>query len=82
MVLAATAATILVGSLIEWTPGHGLRVEMFSLVLRLGLAALIDTTAVCLLLTILATCVGRADAIYAAPGGTPDESQPRTADNP
>lgn len=82
VLLAATAATILTGSLIEWTPGHGLRVEMLSLVLRLSLAALIDATAVCLLLTILATCVRQADAVYGAPAGTPDESQPRTADNP
>jgi hypothetical protein len=82
VLLTAAAATILVSSLVEWTPGHGLRVEMFSLVLRLSLAAPIDATAVCLLLTILARCVRQADAIYAAPAGTPDESQPRTADNP
>jgi hypothetical protein len=82
LVLAAMAASILTGSLIEWTPGHGLRVEMLSLVLRLGLATLIDAAAVCLLLTILATCVRQAEAVYAAPAGTPDESQPRIVDNP
>jgi hypothetical protein len=81
-VLGAAVATVLTGSLIEWTPGHGLGVEMLSLVLRLSLAALLDATTVCLLLAILAACVRQADAIYAAPEGTPDESQPRTADKP
>jgi hypothetical protein len=83
VVLSVTAATVITGSLIEWTPGHGIRVEMLSLALRLSLAALIDTVAVCLLLTILATCVRQADAAFhLAPAGTPDESQPRTAGSP
>ena len=82
VVVGTTVATSLVGSLIEWTPGHGLGIEMLSVVLRLSLAAVIDAALVCTLLAILATCVRQADAAYAAPAGTPDESQPRTTDNP
>ena len=82
LVLGITAATVLTGSLIEWTPGHGLRVEMLSLVLRLSLAVLVDAAVVCLLLAILAVCVRRTDSLYSTPAGTPDESQPRTVDRP
>jgi hypothetical protein len=81
-VLAAIAATTCTNALIEWTPGHGLRVEFFSLALRLSLVVLMDAAVVCLILAILATCVRRADAVYSTPAGTPDESQPRTVDNP
>jgi hypothetical protein len=82
VVLCAIAATVGTSSILDWTPGHGLRVELMSLVLRLGLATLIDAILACFLLATLATCVRRADAPYTTPGGTPDESQPRTADNP
>jgi hypothetical protein len=81
-VFAAITATVLVGSLLNWTPGHGLRVEMMSLMFRLSLAALVDAILVCFLLAIMAACTRQSDALYAAPAGTPDESQPRTADNP
>jgi hypothetical protein len=82
MIAAATAATVITGSLIQWTPGHGLRIEMLSLLLRLGAAILIDAAIACLLLAILAAIVRRADAPYATPVGTPDDSQPRTAESP
>ena len=80
--LGAFVATASTSSIIGWTPGHGLRVELISLVLRLSLAAFIAAIAVCFLLTILAACVRQSDALYAAPAGTPDDSQPRTVDNP
>ena len=84
--LAGTlAATAITGALVNWTPGHGLRVEMLSLVLRLAAAALVDAAVICLLLAILAACVHRSDeagAPYSTPAGTPDLSQPRTVDNP
>jgi hypothetical protein len=73
---------VITGSLMEWTPGHGLRIEMVSLVLRLGLAILVDATVVCFLLAILAACIRPTDAFYAAPAGTPVDSQPRTTGNP
>jgi len=43
---------------------------------------LVDAVLVCLVLAILAACVRQSDALYATPAGTPDESQPRTVDNP
>jgi hypothetical protein len=81
LALGVFIATFVTGLLIQWTPGHGLRVEMMSMVLRLGLATLVDATIVCLLLTILAACVRQTNALYATPAGMPDESQPRTVDS-
>jgi hypothetical protein len=85
LVAGTMAATAITGALVNWTPGHGLRVEMLSLVLRLAAAALIDAAVVCLLLAILAACMYQSDeagAPYSTPAGTPDLSQPRTVDNP
>jgi hypothetical protein len=78
---AAFAATTW---LIAWTPGHGLGVEMTSLLLRLGAIVLMDGLFLGALLAILAECVLRADVSqpYATPPGTPAESQLRTADKP
>jgi hypothetical protein len=85
VVLVSVGTTLLTTLLMRWTPGHGLRVEMASLVLRLCVAVLAGGAAVCLLLTTLTVFTRRADAsdpLHATPAGTPDESQPRTADNP
>jgi hypothetical protein len=82
LVLGMIGATVLTGSLVEWTPGHGLRVEAMSMVLRLSLVVLVDAVVVCLLLALLAACVRQTDALYSTPTGTPDESQPRTVDKP
>jgi hypothetical protein len=82
VVLGAMSATVLTSSLMHWTPGHGLRIEALGLALRLSLALLVDGIVVGLVLAILAVCVRRTDALYIAPTGTPDESQPRTTDNP
>jgi hypothetical protein len=82
VVFGITCATVLTASLIEWTPGHGLRIEMMGLVIRLAVAALIVAGIACLLLAMVAACVRQADALYATPAGTPAESHPRTADNP
>ena len=83
--IGAVAATEITGLLVNWTPGHGLRAEMASLALRLAASIFIDAAVVCLLLAILAVCVRQteeADAPHSTPAGTPDASQPRTADNP
>jgi hypothetical protein len=77
-----TVATLISGLLVEWTPGHGLRIEALSLVLRLGAVVLIDASVACLLLAILAASVRQSDEDYTPPGGTPAESQPRTAESP
>ena len=82
VVLVSLGTTLLTALLMRWTPGHGLRVELASLVLRLCVAVLADGAAVCLLLATLAVFTRRTDALYATPAGTPDESQPRTAGNP
>jgi len=82
VVLCAVGAAVGTGSLLQWTPGHSLRVQIISLILRLRLAVLVDAVLVCLVLAILAACVRQSDALYATPAGTPDESQPRTVDNP
>jgi hypothetical protein len=89
LILGVTCATMLTGSLMQWTPGNGLRTETFSLVFRLGVAALVDATVVSFLLAVLAMCVRRTDgqdhgddALYSTPNGTLDESQPRTVGRP
>jgi len=86
LVLGTTTASLLTGLLMQWTPGHGLRIEVVSVVLRLAVAMLIDGTLAVFLLAVLAVCVRRSDTTYHnthdTPGGTPDVSQPRTADNP
>lgn len=82
VLLGTIVATVSIDSLIQWTPGHGLRVEFVSLVLRLSLAGLIGVILVCFLMAVLAARVRQSDALYATPAGTPDESQPRTVDNP
>jgi hypothetical protein len=81
----AFAATTLTSSLINWTPSHGLREEMLSLILRLGAAILFDAIALSLLLAVIAACcrsVADNAAAQSTPAGTPDLSQPRTAGNP
>lgn len=85
VVLVSLGSTLLTGWLTQWTPGHGLRVEMASLVFRLSAVLLVDAAAVCLLLATLAVFVRRNDApeiAYSTPAGTPDDSHPRTVDNP
>lgn len=86
----AVALTI---GLMRWTPAHGLRIEALSLVLRLGFILLADGVVACLLLAILTACARQenvqgflhgdsSNAVHSTPGGTPEESQPRTVDNP
>jgi hypothetical protein len=82
LIVGAICATGLTGSLLQWTPGHGLGIEMVSLALRFSAAVLLDATLISLLLAVLAVCVRRSDAAYSAPGGTPAESHPRTVEGP
>ncbi len=78
LVVGTTAATLSTGALMSWLPLHGLWPEMFSLGLRLAVAALFDAIIACWLLATLSVCLRRAEASYAAPAGGPDDSQPRT----
>ena len=82
LLVGAAVVSPATNSLLHWTPLHGLRLEMLSLVARLGLALLLNGIFVSLLLTILAACVRDTDPTYAASDGTPDESQPLTAERP
>jgi hypothetical protein len=79
--LAASLGFLLItASLTEWTPGHGLRVELLSVALRLTTAILIDTCIVCYVLALLTVAVQK--STYATPAGAPVASQPRTDDMP
>jgi len=84
LIAGAFAASTVTASLINWTPGHGLRREMVSLILRLGTVILFDAVVLCLLLCAIAACCRDvvSDEAQAAPAGIPEESQPRTAGNP
>jgi hypothetical protein len=82
--LGPITVTFLTATLMQWTPGHGLRFEMLSLILRLSAAVLIDTAILCFLLAILAARIRQAGDLYTTPAGTPDpdDNQLRTAGNP
>jgi hypothetical protein len=71
--------------LLYWTPGHGLRVETLSVVLRLIAVVLLDAFLLCLSLALLAVLAEQSDERYlpaATDAGTPDFSHPRTVDKP
>jgi hypothetical protein len=81
LLVGVIAAVQITGFVMGWTPGHGLAVETFSLVLRLAGVVIFDALVVCLLLSVLAACVLRSDS-YETPAGTPEDSQPRTVPTP
>lgn len=73
------------GALTQWTPGLGLGVELFSLIARFGISALLAVGLAVYLLAILAACAQEigGDAVQPpAPAGTPEVSQLRTVENP
>jgi hypothetical protein len=82
LLLVGVGTPLLTSSLLGWTPGHGLRREAISVLLRLIAAAVADATFAMLLLAVLAACVQRADAVYATPVGTPEDNQPLTDEVP
>lgn len=82
LIVGTACATVLTNWLLEWTPGHGLSIEIASLVLRLVVVVLVDAAVVSLLLAIVAECMQRSDAGYEMPAGTPVESQPRIVEEP
>lgn len=82
---AAFAAIVLTTVLLSWTPGHGLRAEILSLILRLALLLAADGALLCFFLAVVAACILRAETPplpYIVPAGTPEPSQPRTVVNP
>jgi hypothetical protein len=82
LVAGTLVASLFTSTFMHWLPMHGLWLEMFSLGVRLSFAVVFDGTVACLFLAILAVFVRRSDAAYTAPSGTPEESQPRTAEAP
>ena len=82
IVVGLTATTLLTEAMLQWTPGHGFRVEMLSLILRLAFVVLVDGWMACLILCTVAECVRQTNTAYLMSAGTPDDSQPRTVDNP
>lgn len=86
LLIGSFAATTLTSSLINWTPGHGLRREMLSLALRLSAAIIFDAIALSLVLAVIAACcrsiADDAASAQSTPAGTPDLSHPRTTDTP
>jgi MFS family permease len=71
LVLLCILATTVTGIMMDWTPGHGLGVELLSLIVRLGFVVVLDGAVISLLLAILAQT-------QAIPDGTVEVSQPRT----
>jgi hypothetical protein len=86
LLIGVIVAVEVTNAVMGWTPGHGLAVETFSLVLRLVGVVIFDAIVVCLLLSVLAACVLRCDSDetggYETLGGTPEDSQPRTVPTP
>jgi hypothetical protein len=80
--ISAIFATKVTEYLLHWTPGHGLRIEVVSLVLRLGTATIVDLLLTCFILATLTALVERADDIYSTPDGIPETSQPRATEIP
>lgn len=77
--LLTIAGWVIADALLHWTPGHGLHVEMLSLVVRLLLVTLLNAAAFAWLLqTMAAVILSR----YSAGIDDPAVSQPRTADRP
>ncbi len=84
MILALTAiiVTSITQGMVEWTPGHGLRVEAISLVLRLVTVAIIDAVLICFVLAAITAIVVRFEGRHAIPGGIPEVNQLRSVDIP
>jgi hypothetical protein len=82
LVVCGLAAPLLTGLLMNWTPGHGLRIETVSLILRLSTATVLDAVIAVFVLAVLAACMVQSDSTYATPAGGPDASQPRTTETP
>jgi hypothetical protein len=82
LAVSAIIVTVITQGLIEWTPGHGLRVETISLIFRLGAVAIIDAALACCVLAVITAVVVRLEGRHAIPDGGPELSQPRSVDIP
>jgi hypothetical protein len=66
----------------NWTPGHSLGVEMFSLITRLIFVTIVDAAIALFVLAVIAACIRRSESSYETPPGGPDASQPLTVATP
>ena len=82
LAVGAIVVTSVTRRMVEWTPGHGLRIEAISLVLRLGIVAIIDAVSACFVLAVITAIVTRSEGPHTIPGGTPELSQPRSVEIP
>ncbi|MEK6398601.1 MAG: hypothetical protein V4734_10995, partial [Terriglobus sp.] len=79
LLLFVVVGAIVTDTLIGWTPGHGIRVELLSLAARLLLVILLNAATVALLMQSMAHAVLRTQAVG---GVDPVTSHPRTEDMP
>ncbi len=79
LLLLALVGAVITGTLMTWTPGHGLRVELLSVVLRTVTVVVLYAGAIALLFGAMARAILRGQS---AGTGEPEISQPRTADRP
>ncbi len=79
LLLLFVTVSMITGSLMHWTPGHGLGVETLSLVLRLLFAILLNAAAVAFLLQAMAAALQR---FHSNGTDAPELTQPRTVANP
>ena len=85
LLIGIALATFLTGLLVHWVPGHGLGVEMTSLLLRLALVLLLHGVMVSALLALMCALLQRAEGEslpLTTTAGTPLPSQPRTVESP
>jgi hypothetical protein len=77
--LLVVIGAVSTGALLDWTPGHGIRTETLSLVVRLAVAVALNAATIAILLQAMAGAVLRIQSFGTA---EPESIQPRTADIP
>lgn len=79
LLLLAIVGAIVTDSILSWTPGRGLAVESFSLLLRLLIVIVLNAISIAFLMRSTARAILR---VQSAETDEPETSQPRTADMP
>jgi dipeptide/tripeptide permease len=82
LIAGSIVASILTDTLTQWTPGHGITVELLSLIVRMSLVVVGDAVIALFILAVIATCIQQSDSAYETPAGTPEDNQPLTAEAP
>jgi len=79
LLLLAIVGSVVTDRLLSWTPGHGLRIEMLSLILRITTVIVLNAISIALLLQALAAAIL---PLHSAGTDAPETIQPRTAEDP